>query len=277
MKKIITLILILTYCTIQAQGVGINTDAPDSNAILDINSDTKGVLLTRLELVAIDNPAPLSNHVEGVITYNTTVSPTQTSVSVYEGLYYNDGVNWNFMGPNTLALGDIKYSLETTDHKGWFLLDGRTIASLPAVAQYNATAVGIGTNLPLSSDRLIKTNNGSETQGSVSGSNTVTLSQANLPNVSFSATTSSNGSHTHDYSDSYNGIKTLGLATNVLPLVPLYTETVGINDSVPANLFTTVSSGAHTHSITAPSGGSGTPINATPKHIVTNVFIFLGE
>ena len=277
MNKIITLLLIFFYCSTQAQGVGIDTDTPDPNAILHVNSDKKGVLLTRLGLVATDNPAPLSNHVMGVITYNTTVSPTQTAVSVNQGLYYNDGVNWNFMGPNTLALGDIKYSLETTDHKGWFLLDGRAKTSLPAIAQYNATAVGIGATLPLSNDRFVKTNNGSETQGAVAGCNTLTLSQANLPNVSYSATTSSDGSHTHNYSDSYNGIKTLGLATNVLPLVPLITETVGVNDSVPANLYTTVSDGAHTHSITAPSGGSGTPINVTPKHIVTNVFIFLGE
>lgn len=277
MKKIFTLIVLFFQYLITAQGVGIDTAYPHNDAILDINSTGKGVLLTRLELITADNPSPLANHVMGIITYNTANSPGQTPISVSEGMYYNDGTKWNLMGPNTVMLGDLKHSLETSDHKGWFKLDGRSKTSLPALAQYNATAIGIGSDLPDMADKFLKTNKGSETQGSTAGSNTITLTQPNLPNVTYNTTTTTDGNHNHTYSDSYNGPKTLGLATNVLPLVPLFNETVGINDAVPANLYATANAGSHSHTVTVPSGGIGTPINATPKHIVTNVFIFLGE
>jgi len=277
MNKIASLLILFFYYPMAAQNVGVNTAYPDTNAALDIYSDKQGLILTRLPLISIDNPSPLSNHVTGMTTYNTVTSTTPTPVSVYEGLYYNDGTKWNLMGPNTLMLGDIKHSLETADHKGWYLLDGRNVSSLPNIAQYNATAVGVGTNLPNVSDKFIKTNNGSESQGAIAGNNMITLTQANLPNITYTSTTDTNGNHNHSYTDSYNGPKTLGLATNVLPLVPLISETVGSNDTLPGNLHTSEDNGNHSHTVTVPSGGSGTPINGTPQHIVTNVFIYLGE
>lgn len=268
---------LLFTASVQSQSVGINTTSPNPDAILDIYSTDKGLLLPRLLLVTTDNAAPLLVHVEGMIAYNTVTSIVHTPVSVYEGLYYNDGVQWNQMGPNTVAVGDIKHSLETADHKGWFLLNGRNKTTLPAVAQNNATGIGIGTTLPNSADRFIKTTNGSEAMQATGGSNTITLSQADLPNVSYNTTTASSGSHSHSFMDSHNNAKTLGLATNVLPLVPLISETVGTNDIWPTTLYTTVANGNHSHTVTVPSGGGGQSINATPKHLVTNVFIYLGE
>lgn len=277
MKKIASLLFLFFCYPMLAQNVGVDTAYPDANAALEIYSAKKGLIMTRLPLITTDNPSPLTNHVMGMTTYNTVTSAIQNTVSVYEGLYYNDGIKWNQMGPNTLMLGDIKHSLETADHEGWFLLDGRTTNSLPTVAQYNAAAVGIGTNLPDASDTFIKTNNGTESEGSVSGNNTITLTQANLPNINYSSTTSTNGNHSHSYTDTYNGAKTLGLATNVLPLIPLISETVGTNDALPGNLHTSENDGNHSHTVNVPSGGSDVPINATPQHIVANVFVYLGE
>ena len=285
MNKTITVTPIILSCifyllftaSVQSQSVGINTTSPNPEAILDICSTDKGLLLPRLLLVTTDNAAPLSAHVEGMIAYNTVTSVVHTPVSVYEGLYYNDGVQWNQMGPNTIAVGDLKHSLETADHKGWFLLNGRNKTTLPTVAQNNATGIGIGATLPNSADRFIKTTNGSEAMQATGGSNTITLSQADLPNVTYNTTTASNGSHSHSFMDSHNNVKTLGLATNVLPLVPLISETVGADDIWPNTLYTTVSNGNHSHTVTVPSGGGGQSINATPKHLVTNVFIYLGE
>ncbi|MEO8516393.1 MAG: hypothetical protein ABI426_06595, partial [Flavobacterium sp.] len=276
MKKTITVLIIVFSHSVIAQNVGIDTTTPNVDAALEIYSSNKGVILTRLPLTATNNTTPLSNHVEGMITYNTTNSAPQTANSVSEGLYYNDGTKWNLMGPN-IALGDIKYSLAVADSKGWFLLDGRNITTLPAIAQYNATAMGFGTNLPDESGKFIKGNNGEESNGSSAGNNIITLLQSNLPNITYTATTNITGDHTHTYTDSYNNTEVLGLITNVLGLVPLFTEVVGANDSVPANLFATNSSGNHSHTITVPSGGSGITINATPKYLVTNVFVYLGE
>ncbi|MEW5676238.1 hypothetical protein ABGT15_07985 [Flavobacterium enshiense] len=277
MKKTAIYLFILFSVSSIAQNVGIDITNPDADAALDIYSLKKGVLLTRLELISTDNPSPLTNHVEGMTTYNTTNTVAITPTSVSEGIYYNDGTKWNLMGPNTLMIGDIKHSLEGSDHKGWFLLNGRNVSTLNPIAQYNANAVGIGVNLPNMNDKFIKTTNGLETVTSTAGANSIVLTQANLPNISYTATTTSNGNHSHQYTDAYNGVKTLGLATNVLPLVPLISETVGTNDTVPANLHASANSGSHSHTVSVPSGGSDTPINGTPKHIVTNVFIYLGE
>lgn len=260
-----------------AQSVGINTATPNPDAVLDIYGPTKGFLPARVALVATNTPLPLSAHVQGMAVYNTANSAVATPVSVYEGLYYSDGVQWNIMGPNTLGLGDIKNSLETADHKGWYLLNGRNKSTLPVIAQYNATAVGIGLVLPNSDDKFIKTTNGSEVMQATGGTNTLTLSQSNLPNVSYSTPTTTDGNHSHGYMDSHNKIKTLGLATNVLALVPLISELVGTNDTLPGTLFATTNSGSHSHSVTVPSGGLGQAINATPSHLVTHVFIYLGE
>ena len=275
-------VLKMMFCSLfslnlYAQNIGINTETPNEDAALDIYDTAKGFLPVRLALVTTNSSAPMSYHVQGMIAYNTITSVVHTPTSVYEGLYYNDGLQWNQMGPNTLALGDIKNSLETADHSGWFLLDGRNKSSLPVIAQNNATAIGVGLQLPNCADRFIKTTNGSEGMQQMAGSNTITLSQSNLPNITYNSTTTTDGNHSHSYIDSHNTAKTLGLATNVLPLVPLISEDVGTNDSWPSSLYSTTSNGNHSHTVTVPSGGGGQSIDATPKHLVTNVFIYLGE
>lgn len=71
MKKSLTLMLFIFICAgISMAQVGINNDAsaPDSSAILDVKSDTRGLLpprMTTLERDAITNP------VEGLVVYNT--------------------------------------------------------------------------------------------------------------------------------------------------------------------------------------------------------------
>lgn len=62
MKKIIHIIAILLFCqySFAQQNIGINTETPDSSAILDIESVEKGILiprLTSLQRLAIDSPA----------------------------------------------------------------------------------------------------------------------------------------------------------------------------------------------------------------------------
>lgn len=57
MYKIITLVLVMAFCSITAQ-VGINTSSPDQSAALDVTSTSKGVLLPRITtLTSVTNPA----------------------------------------------------------------------------------------------------------------------------------------------------------------------------------------------------------------------------
>lgn len=76
--------------------VGIGTIAPNINAQLEINSNSKGLLLPRLALIATNNPAPLSAHVTGMVVYNTATSSTG-GTAVSPGFYTNDGTKWNKM------------------------------------------------------------------------------------------------------------------------------------------------------------------------------------
>ncbi|GAB0156023.1 hypothetical protein CHRYSEOSP005_12850 [Chryseobacterium sp. Alg-005] len=65
MNKIIVLILVITSHVITAQ-VGINTTTPDTSAILDVSSTSKGVLLPR-----ISNLASVSNPATGLVIFDT--------------------------------------------------------------------------------------------------------------------------------------------------------------------------------------------------------------
>lgn len=76
-KSSILLILLLVNNLIYAQ-IGINTTKPDPSSVLDVVSNTKGVLLPRLntqEKLAVPNPA------DGLLVYDTT----QNRFYVYDG------------------------------------------------------------------------------------------------------------------------------------------------------------------------------------------------
>ncbi|MBE8719459.1 hypothetical protein, partial [Sphingobacterium pedocola] len=66
---------------------------PNPNAVLDLSSMQRGVLFPRVELTAVVNPAPLTEHVAGMMVYNTS-----TQNDVVPAIYYNDGAKWVFVG-----------------------------------------------------------------------------------------------------------------------------------------------------------------------------------
>lgn len=74
--------------------VGQNPTTLNPNAILEIESNNKGLLLPRLSLVAVSNPAPLSTFVKGMLVYNIATAP-----GIQPGLYYCDGTKWVFINP----------------------------------------------------------------------------------------------------------------------------------------------------------------------------------
>lgn len=96
MKKLLLLPLICFGLVHQAtaqtkikDGTVSSTSLPNSNAILDLESNNKGLLLPRVALLATTNPSPLSAHVAGMTVYNTA-----KVADVDTGLYYNDGTKW---------------------------------------------------------------------------------------------------------------------------------------------------------------------------------------
>lgn len=73
--------------------LGNNPTNMNNNAILEMESHNKGVLLPRIALMATNNAAPLNAFVTGMTVYNTATSGLGINM-VTPGIYYSDGVRW---------------------------------------------------------------------------------------------------------------------------------------------------------------------------------------
>ncbi len=114
MKKIIICLLaIIQYQLLTAQGVGIGTTNPNSSALLDITSTTKGLLMPRMTTAqrnAIVSPA------DGLLIYNTTTEElNQRQNGAWKTVINSDywfrgaGTMWNIgdnIGINTAGPGE---------------------------------------------------------------------------------------------------------------------------------------------------------------------------
>ena len=258
MKNLLLIAVIVFASKANAQ-MGIGITVPNASAQLDITSTTRGLLMPRMTLVqrnAIASPAT------GLIIFQSDVNT---------GFYYYNASSWIKLDANLNGLGDIKYSYQAADHNGWYLLTGQLKSTLPAGAQTTATALGIGTNLPDTRDKIVKHRAAAgEALGSLTGSNTLTLIQSNLPNVSI--TTSSDGAHTHTYSDAYWSSEN-GPDDNLLGSG----ASQDTDNGRIASDRTTASSGVHTHSIALNGGVTQTTVDNRQAGFNLNMFIYLGN
>lgn len=200
---------------------------------------------------------------------------------------------WVQLCPN--SIGDLKQSIQSSDHNGWLICDGR---SLPRVGYPELFAV-IGTsfgnidentfNLPDARGRVIgNTGTGAglsvRSIGQIVGEETHTLTISEMPGHTHTGTTSAVGNHTHNYNDVYFA----ETGSNQIDGNNIFCAgTVGNNDNRfrfrasdgswsydPQNLATS-SAGAHTHTLTTTSVGSGTSFNVMqPTIFIGNVFIY---
>lgn len=90
---------LLFWClsiSVNAQ-VGISTNNPNKDAVLDLNrtdgTSAKGLLLPKVALSATNNFYPLTSHIAGMKVYNTASSGSG-SFAVTPGEYINDGIQW---------------------------------------------------------------------------------------------------------------------------------------------------------------------------------------
>ena len=84
MKKILSLFFVILSFGLLAQGVGINTDGsnPDASSILDVKSNSKGVLIPRMTL---SERSSISTPASGLLVYQTNGT---------SGFYFYDGSGW---------------------------------------------------------------------------------------------------------------------------------------------------------------------------------------
>jgi len=210
-----------------------------------------------------------------------TTSPTQTIdvdgnvriqtlnkvtgvISTAQGVLMNN--------PDFFDVGDVKPSFVTADHDGWYLLNGRNIATLPQTAQDNASNIlGITTLLPNAAGRYSMGTTAAT--GAVSGSSTATLIRANLPNVNLSYTTDAEAGHSHTMT--YQRIRTttsFGGGNNIH--VYWLAGTVVGGGGLYSISSTTI---GHNHTYTVSSGGTAAPINIQPAALNANYFVYLGQ
>jgi len=92
MKK--SLFLLMISCSyVLAQNVGIGTTSPHASAKLEVSATDKGLLIPRVNLVAANNPAPVTSPATGLLVFNTATSGTYPN-DVYPGYYYWNGTRW---------------------------------------------------------------------------------------------------------------------------------------------------------------------------------------
>jgi hypothetical protein len=291
MKKILYFLLITISTQLSAQ-VGIGTDTPDNTAMLEVQSTSKGVLFPRMTTVqrtGIATPAT------GLHVFDTN----SNSLWFYNGSFW---VNYAAQA----KYGDIKSGIQTTDHEGWIKLDGRAMNTLSTSQIAVAASFGISGTLPNASNSYMVQNG--TTMASVSGANTATLTQANLPVATFTGTAASAGDHAHGGSTDFQGNHNhsindpghthsqwtrnddfnnsggnppgfTGDSAGSYTWWNINAATTGISVNSNGNhnhSITTNSAGAHTHSVSVSSGGAATPINIAPRSFSVNMFIYLG-
>ncbi|MFC3158121.1 hypothetical protein SAMN05443633_104447 [Chryseobacterium arachidis] len=236
-KLLLILILMISINSGFKAQVGINTESPSKT--LDINGDVRVRNL-----------------------------PTSSSMTGKFILTIDASGNVKKINNTARAIGDVKNGLQTADHNGWYLMDGRNISALSTSARDNAVTIGITTTIPNMADRMIRTLTSGQTRGTLAGNNMVTITASNLPNYNLATITlASAGDHNHTWYDEYD-FSTPGAGLQYGPYYNhgLTTRTVG-----------TTADGNHAHTVTASTGGTSQPLNILPQYMVVNTFIYLGQ
>lgn len=166
--------------------------------------------------------------------------------------------------------GQLKHSFQTVDHgNGWILLDGRLRSTLTASQITEATAQGMGVNIPNGRGRVCRQKGALWSTGGVINP-AVTLVNANLPQMRARIqTNTSPNTHNHVLTNSNNLRRRTGTPRkNDTP-----TRTVSLGPATPV----VNAGGAHTHDYTLRIGQAApVAIALADQFISANHFIWLG-
>ncbi|KZE74798.1 hypothetical protein [Myroides marinus] len=76
---------------------GKSTPDVNTNAVLELEAENRGLLLPRVELSKTSLATPLNAHIQGMTVYNTKEGDKTKGEDVVKGFYYNDGTKWQQM------------------------------------------------------------------------------------------------------------------------------------------------------------------------------------
>jgi len=120
MKALLLFGTLFLYGTIFSQNIGIGTLNPDASSILEINSNSEGILITGMTETEKNN---IANPAEGILIYQTDNN---------EGLYYFGVNSWLYIG--------------NKENDSWIENSGNSSTDL----NYSSDNTGLGTNTPAS-------------------------------------------------------------------------------------------------------------------------------
>lgn len=226
MKKITFYLVLILGTQLNAQ-VGIGTNTPDNSAMLEVQSSNKGLLFPRMTTV---QRSGIAAPAAGLHVYDTNTK----SLWFYNGSFW---VNYAAQA----KYGDVKSGIQAADHDGWVKLDGRLFSTLTASQQAVASSLGLSANLPNAANAYLVQNGSSV--GAVSGANTTTLTQANLPNVNFTGTAANAGGHSHTTDPAAFNSNSAGSHSHTTDPAAVSTT----NNGDHSHGGSTSSNGSHTH------------------------------
>src|SRR3989304_7212176 len=99
-------LLLIGYTSIAQSSFGINTNNPDSSAVLDVVSTNKGILIPRMDSAS---RAGIANPATGLLVYDNTANK----------FYYYTGAAWTIVGDaNSMWSKSGTYVFNTSDNIG---------------------------------------------------------------------------------------------------------------------------------------------------------------
>ncbi len=135
MKMFVTILVIgiVSVSSFAQENVGIGTTTPHASALLEMDSDSKGLLIPRVTLIGIANGTnPVNGPATGLLVYNQGGALT-------EGFYYWDGAQWVMVGSGG-GSGDCVTLNEAYNCNGAGA--GRIITSNAGAVEINLTGGG---------------------------------------------------------------------------------------------------------------------------------------
>jgi hypothetical protein len=253
-------------------------------ANLQVSPSTTGVPGTYYRsgngILTITSPsipgAAASNTETLVVTVDPTCSPIAAGTGPYTSAGGVDETYTQEYSPTAvaamtktgrLAPGDVKYSEISTDHDGWYLMNGRNISTITNISAKQEATTIFGSTLPDMDNKYMIADYSTGARMTNIGQNSFTVANSNIQSATI--TTATNGDHTHTFNDYYGG-ENYNTAINT-------SETPGDGDS-PFAYFsnTTASSGSHTHTVDIGTG-SPTSIDNRPVSKKMYAFVYLGE